>query len=226
MTRTTARLGRVGRRRCWPTHVPAALLAAVALIGCGSSHTSSSTSSTAGSSASTTAPASTVVTSTAATAGTGTGTGTDTTATTGASAPAAGDGCQYVTAAQVSAAVGVPMTAKPVAPRPPFNAPACLYQSNGIPVRQINVQVLSAAEIATIPGQTARSYFDAAKAHLANVQPLTGFGDDAFAAGTGGTVVEALKGSTIVTVTGGVGGVSAQAVAATRSLMAIVLTHV
>ncbi|MDP9116262.1 MAG: hypothetical protein M3O28_03170, partial [Actinomycetota bacterium] len=75
--------------------------------------------------------------------------------------------------ADVSAAVGAPVTAKPIAPAPPFNAPACLYQSSGIPVRQINVQVLTANEIATIPGQTAQSYFAAAKAGLTGVTPIS-----------------------------------------------------
>ncbi len=118
------------------------------------------------------------------------------------------------------------MTAKPTAPAPPFNAPGCLYQSSGIPVRQVNVQVLTASQIATIPGQSAQSYFAAAKKGLAGVTPISGYGDEAFTAGSAGSVIEVRKGSSIVTVTAGVGGVSSHAVAATRAIVAIVLTHV
>ncbi|MFN2519166.1 MAG: hypothetical protein ABR604_09020 [Jatrophihabitantaceae bacterium] len=125
--------------------------------------------------------------------------------------------------AEVSAAVGATVTAQPNPPGPPFNAPSCLYHSSGAPERQIEVQVLTGEQIATVPGQTAQSYFNAAKNTLTNTKPISGFGDEAF---TAGSIIQARKGTTIVIVNAGIGGVSPAAVAATQTVMKIVLSHV
>lgn len=202
----------------WSVHSPnscgvagvamAALSLSVVLVGCGSSKSSGGTKQSA---PHTTAAGSSSVPQTGSA-----GAGSSATVPTG-------DGCQYASVAEVSAAAGATVTAKPTPPGPPFNAPGCLYASSGVPERQITVRVLTAQQIATVPGQTAQSYFNAAKTGLTNTQPISGFGDEAF---TAGAVIYARKGTTVVTVTAGIGGVSAQAVAATHAVMTIGLAKV
>ncbi|MEP7020032.1 MAG: hypothetical protein ABI808_05240 [Pseudonocardiales bacterium] len=193
------------------TSVLAAVLAATIVASCSSAKPTAGVnkqSSTPASTAGTTAPA---------------GSETPTAATSTAST---GDGCQFATTAQVSAAVGATVTAAPQPPAPPFNAPSCLYSSGTVPVRQITVSVVTSDQFATVPGQSAQTYFQAAKSNLADVKSLTEFGDEAFTAGSAGTNVYVRKGAAVIRVTAGIGGTSDAAVSATRAVTAAVLEHV
>jgi hypothetical protein len=147
------------------------------------------------------------------------------TPTAPASSPAAasGDGCQYATVAEVSAAVGATVTAQPVPAGPPYNVPSCLYASSTVPVRQITVAVYTKDDLSAVGGQTAETFLAVVKGGLTNVQPISGLGDEAFSAGSAGTSVYVRTGTTIVHVTAGVGGTSATAVAATRAVAAAVV---
>jgi len=162
----------------------------------------------------------------AATSTGGASSGSTSTAANSTSAPvAAGNGCQYVTADVVSTAVGATVTAKPVGPKPPFNAPSCLYESSTVPLRQITVAVVTAKDFSAIPGQTAQTYFDAAKSTLTNVTALPGLGDEAFSAGSSGSTVYVRKGTNVVHVSAGVGGTSDTAIAAVRTVAAAVIAN-
>jgi len=138
---------------------------------------------------------------------------------------AAGDGCQYVTVDVVSAAVGATVTAKPLEPAPPFNAPSCLYESTTVPLRQITVAVLTAQDFSAVPGQSAQTYYNAAKSALTNVTPLPGLGDEAFSAGSAGSAIYVRKGANLVRITAGVGGTSDTAATASRTVAAAVVAH-
>lgn len=140
-------------------------------------------------------------------------------------ATAAGDGCQFATAGEVSAAVGATVTAQPAAAAPPFNAPSCLYSTATTPTRQITVAVYTKDQLSAAGGRTAESFMSAVKGALTDVQPIAGLGDEAFSTGSAGTSVYVRSGSTVVHVTAGVGGTSDSARAAVRSVTTTVLSH-
>ncbi|MDT4918026.1 MAG: hypothetical protein QOI15_1602 [Pseudonocardiales bacterium] len=146
--------------------------------------------------------------------------------TTSSSQPTApGDGCQYATVDEVSAALGAMVTAEPGPPAPPFDAPSCLYATDTTPARQITVAVYTQDDLNAAGGRTAGTFMTAVKSGLAGVQPIDGLGDEAFSVGTAGTSVYVRAGTAVVHVTAGVGGTSETARLAVRTVAATVLGH-
>jgi hypothetical protein len=147
-------------------------------------------------------------------------------ATSSSAAAAAGDGCQYATVGEVSAAVGSTVTAQPAPAAPPFNAPSCLYATGTTPQRQITVAVYTKDQLKAAGGRTAESFMTAVKGALAGVQPISGLGDDAFSTGSAGTSVYVRTGGTVVHVTAGIGGTSDTARTAVRTVTEAVLGRI
>ena len=139
----------------------------------------------------------------------------------GSNAPAQGDGCQYVTAEQVSSLVGATVTAEAQPAAPPFQTPSCLYESSTVPLRQITVAVYPQDKLAALHTDAA-AFLQSVRNNLSGVTPVPGLGDEAIQAGSS---VYARKGGTAIHITAGIGGTSDTALNAVHKVAELVLAQ-
>jgi hypothetical protein len=122
--------------------------------------------------------------------------------------PKAASACSYVRASTVSAIVGAPVGSKAVSLSYPPGASQCIYStaSGVLPIRTVSIVVLTSKELAKIH-TNASTYLSQAAATLTNPTVIPKLGKKAYSFGNGATI-DAVVGSSIVTVNGGFGSSS------------------